>query len=251
MRRFGQQHWLRCCATVLLVCLGPVLPVHADAKIEAKELYASGEADYNLGDFEAALSNFEKAYKLARVPAILFNIAQCHRQLKRFERAASAYRSFIRMDPNNASVGKAQGLLAQVEAALEANQSTAKAPPLEQQPVKLGAARDDGNSPLTATTPQSEAQPVPAPPLMVVKQEKPAPPQASARQGLSQPALPAAPAIATSATSATSAPEATGSGSLVWWIVGGSALAAGVVAAVLVAGSSKTVNEPTSVFNGR
>ena len=50
-------------------------------KAKAKVLLDSGHMKYQLANFKDALVDYEAAFKLFQHPAILFNIAQCHRQL--------------------------------------------------------------------------------------------------------------------------------------------------------------------------
>src|SRR4051812_8543137 len=61
----------------------------------AKALFKEGETSYNLGQFDAALAKYTEAYKLKPLPGFLFNIAQCHKQLGQYERAAFFYGRFI------------------------------------------------------------------------------------------------------------------------------------------------------------
>src|SRR5258708_25381056 len=46
---------------------------------------------YDLAHFDESLKLFSETYKLRPLPAILFNIAQCHLQLGNFERPALFY----------------------------------------------------------------------------------------------------------------------------------------------------------------
>jgi tetratricopeptide (TPR) repeat protein len=53
-----------------------------DARTQAKALYQSGMAHYNLNEIREALKDFKEAYRLfPQEPVFLFNIAQCHRRL--------------------------------------------------------------------------------------------------------------------------------------------------------------------------
>src|SRR4051812_5477676 len=54
---------------------------------------------YDVGRFAEALEGFSKAYQLDPRPGILFNIAQCHRQLEDYESAAFAYRRYLAQYP--------------------------------------------------------------------------------------------------------------------------------------------------------
>lgn len=55
--------------------------------------------EYNLGYFGRALKDAEAAYRLDPLPALLFNLGQCHRALKHWERAEFFYRSYLRNNP--------------------------------------------------------------------------------------------------------------------------------------------------------
>jgi tetratricopeptide (TPR) repeat protein len=130
----------------------------------AASLYAEGQAEYNLGHFREALGKYEGAYKLKAVPALLFNIAQCHRQLGDMKSAASAYRAYLRntnkTDPHRA---KAESLLAEVEAAMKRQVRAQEAPP-------LGPAKVAGE--------EARAENKPAAPPPVVEAPKPTAPVA-------------------------------------------------------------------------
>jgi tetratricopeptide (TPR) repeat protein len=65
----------------------------------AHSQYEQGLQDYDLGRFKEALDEFSKAYELKALPGFLFNIAQCHRQMHNWERAAFFYRRFLDLSP--------------------------------------------------------------------------------------------------------------------------------------------------------
>lgn len=223
-------------ASVLLALALAFAPVaaRADARSDAKLAYNEAEAEYNLGNFDKALESFEQAYKLARVPAILFNIAQCHRQLNNLDRAASTYRSFIRLDPNNGAVPQARELLAQVEAALKAQQTAAKAAPLEQAPAKLTAPSDE-SVPLTQAERNAlaskQSASVPPPPMEAPKLPKSAPQTVASTS--SSPPPQTRPAAATGSTapagavSAGPAPEVKPSHTFTWVAAAGAVVGLG------------------------
>lgn len=98
---------------------------------QAKAAYREASAEYALGHYRDALAKFELAFKLKQLPGLLFNIAQCHRQLKQFEQAATTYRSFIRLDPQNPQVDRAKELLVQVDEAVRLQDRAQAAPPLD------------------------------------------------------------------------------------------------------------------------
>src|SRR5439155_1462257 len=69
----------------------------------ARAAARKGSSFYDLGKYSEALDSFETAYQRKAVPALLFNIAQCHRQLGHLEQAARVYKSYLRTDPPEAS----------------------------------------------------------------------------------------------------------------------------------------------------
>jgi tetratricopeptide (TPR) repeat protein len=67
---------------------------------EARRIHDGATASYKLGKFEEALTGYSAAYQLYPAPAFLFNIAQCHFQLKQWERAEFFFGGYLREVPN-------------------------------------------------------------------------------------------------------------------------------------------------------
>ncbi|HYI00750.1 tetratricopeptide repeat protein [Hyalangium sp.] len=96
----------------------------AEARAQARVKFNDGNAAYEQGDFRRALEAFEAAYELVPLSGFLFNVAQCHRQLGDFARAASSYRRYLALsekEPANAAMVKE--LIAEMDA--KAKQQTA------------------------------------------------------------------------------------------------------------------------------
>jgi len=140
-------------------------------RARAKAFYEKGEAEYNLGHFQGALKNYEEAYKIRSVPRLLFNIAQCHRQLGDMRSAVATYKAFLRTAAANDPGRKnAQALLGEVESALKKQESAQHAPPLDTAPKP-----DEPPSAEPTVTAEPAAKPEPpAEPKPV--EEKPAEP---------------------------------------------------------------------------
>jgi hypothetical protein len=134
--------------------------------------FRAGEALYALGHFREALEKFETAYKLKPVQGLLFNIAQCHRQLKQFELAVTTYRSFIRLAPENAQVEKAKALIEECEGALRAQAGAVSALPLDSGGTEPAAKK------IPIRVPPKEPAPPPPAPLVVVATPAAPPPEA-------------------------------------------------------------------------
>lgn len=82
---------------------------------DPKAIFADAQKDYQLGRFTEAIPKYERVFELTSHPSLLFNIAQCHRQLGNWERAAFFYDRYLSTAaapiPNEDT---ARGLLAEV-----------------------------------------------------------------------------------------------------------------------------------------
>ncbi len=101
----------------------------ADDLEAARASARKGQSLYELARYPEALEAFEAAYQKKPVPALLFNIAQCHRQLGHLEQAARVYRSYLRSDPPEAAAKQARELLATVEDAVSRQAQAMESPP--------------------------------------------------------------------------------------------------------------------------
>ncbi|WP_224242973.1 tetratricopeptide repeat protein [Hyalangium gracile] len=120
IRSRSERWWL---SVLLLVLWGLLAPLPAagaqltdEAKAQARVKYNDGNVAYEQGDFRKALASFNAAYQLAPLPGFLFNVAQCHRQLGAYERAAHFYRRYLSLsakEPANAPM--VRELIAEME----------------------------------------------------------------------------------------------------------------------------------------
>ncbi|PKN27546.1 MAG: hypothetical protein CVU65_02005 [Deltaproteobacteria bacterium HGW-Deltaproteobacteria-22] len=101
----------------MLLCLRVVaLPASAVASEDgAREHYEEAEKAYAIGRFEEALKHYLRSLEVRDVPALYFNIAQCHRQLKQWERALFFYRRFLSRSTDETQNAVAQKHIAAIE----------------------------------------------------------------------------------------------------------------------------------------
>ena len=59
-------------------------------------LFEQAEAKFNVGRFEEAVVDYQAAYDVEPLPAFLFNIGQCYRNLGNYERAQFFYAYEVR-----------------------------------------------------------------------------------------------------------------------------------------------------------
>ncbi|HEY3448282.1 MAG TPA: tetratricopeptide repeat protein [Myxococcales bacterium] len=88
----------RVLATALVLTSGA--QAAASPNLEAAEVAVdAAQRAYELGRFEDASIAYTSAYELCGLPALLFNLAQTHRQLKHYERAAFFYGRYLELQP--------------------------------------------------------------------------------------------------------------------------------------------------------
>lgn len=97
----------------------------------ARELYEQGASAYSAGNFEAAITAFERAYAVSGKAALLFNIAQAERLAgpEHCERALQAYQRFLREEPNASNVGEVDQRIGEMKACAEARRAAEQPPP--------------------------------------------------------------------------------------------------------------------------
>jgi hypothetical protein len=178
-------------ATLLVVALACSV-AHAEAAAEAKEHFSRGVKLYNLGHFQEAIPEFEKAYDLEPAPILLFNIAQSHRQNGNKDRALFFYRRYLEQEPNAAKRADVEQRMKELAESLEQENEQKQKPPTEVTPPPT-AAPQTGPQPAAATpTPvvaTGSAAPTGVPPWRIAVALGPAFVGFSGTQNVSAPVL--------------------------------------------------------------
>jgi tetratricopeptide (TPR) repeat protein len=151
-------------AAVALVVLA-ANAARADPESEAQEHFKRGVKLYNLGHFQEAIPEFEKAYDLDPQPILLFNIAQSHRQNGNKERALFFYRRYLEQEPNATKRADVEQRMKELSQSLEQENEQKQKPPTEVSPPPPG---------LKTASPQPTV-PAPVAPPPVVTAEPPPP----------------------------------------------------------------------------
>jgi tetratricopeptide (TPR) repeat protein len=99
----------------MLAVVGTALAEDAD-EMHAREQFRVGQTAYSRGEYAKALTAFSEAYGLQPAPGLLFNIAQCHRKLGNYERAAVFYRQYLELSPSSENSARVRALLTEVQA---------------------------------------------------------------------------------------------------------------------------------------
>jgi tetratricopeptide (TPR) repeat protein len=108
---------MRVLAAALVVTFATVRPAMADSPPEpaaveqGRQLAAKAARQYQDGRFLEALESYQRAYDVAPVPELLFNIGQCHFQLKSYEWAIFFYQGYLADRPQAANRALVQSLI--------------------------------------------------------------------------------------------------------------------------------------------
>ncbi len=108
----------RSCTVAIAVALS-FGNAHADPKQDAKPHVVAADHQYQLGRFSQALAEYSEAYELYATPPLLFNIAQCHRGLKNWERAIFFFDGYLAARPEAANRKVVEDLIAEAQAELD------------------------------------------------------------------------------------------------------------------------------------
>jgi tetratricopeptide (TPR) repeat protein len=82
----------------------------------ARSLAEQSIIEYEAGDFDKALADAQRAYELDPIPGILFNLGQCHRALRHWDRAEFFYRGYLRKKPEAKNRDSVIALIAEMQA---------------------------------------------------------------------------------------------------------------------------------------
>jgi tetratricopeptide (TPR) repeat protein len=160
-----------CFGLILSTSVSAASHKHDDRGTKAQAALTRATKAYSSGRFDEALKLYSEAYNLGPQPGLLFNIAQCYRQVSDYETALIYYRRYRNEARLSASDVR---VLENIVAEVEANQADR----VEQQ--RLNAARPRGN-PLR-TPPDSVVRPavkVEEPQRSLLTQSLSAPPPTS------------------------------------------------------------------------
>jgi len=103
---------------------------------EARTAFEKGDAAYNLGRFDEAVTWFTKAYEIWPVPDFLYNIAQSYRQAGNCKQALFSYRRYLSLKDKDKEAplskkerAEIERLIKEVDACAAKAESSASKPP--------------------------------------------------------------------------------------------------------------------------
>jgi tetratricopeptide (TPR) repeat protein len=105
---------------------------------EVRQLVHDSIREYNAGDFDLALRDAKRAYEISGLPALLYNLGQCHRALGHWKEAIFYYRGYLRERHDAANREEVIGILQELavkESAAQHGAALPAAPPPAPAPV--------------------------------------------------------------------------------------------------------------------
>jgi tetratricopeptide (TPR) repeat protein len=150
----------RCVQLVVVLAAFLVAAAQAGAdttaqKRVAEEAYQQGKSLYDVGDYGKALDAFKRAYLAYAEPSLLFNMAQCNRQLGNKQEAINLYKSFLRNMPDATNAAEVKRLIGELELGLANDKHPAETHPQAHEPSTIA-----GSTPQVSTSrPQAPAGP--------------------------------------------------------------------------------------------
>jgi tetratricopeptide (TPR) repeat protein len=116
---------------------------------KAKVLFEEGQRLYNIGEIDAALFKYKESYLTFSDPILLFNIAQCQRQLEQHEDAIRAYKVFLREAPETPYRAEVEQIVASLEEILRQKAEAERVTPAINPPLSRASEPAEPEKPKT------------------------------------------------------------------------------------------------------
>jgi tetratricopeptide (TPR) repeat protein len=148
---------------VLLAALAtPAAAGSSGDRSRARLIFREAQQHYKLAEYQEALDGFKETYRILEDPTLLFNIAQCYRQLNKKEEAIRFYRTYLHDAPNVTNRANVEEIIASLDKAVREEARAREAPP-------QSTIEQPGTAPPPGTTTPAPEQP--APPSVVATPE--------------------------------------------------------------------------------
>jgi len=103
-------------------------------KQEARQHYEKATRAYDVGKYQEAIEEYQKAYEIGADPPMLYNIAQAYRLSDQPAEALRMYRRYLQRAPNAKNREDVEHKIADLEKLLEDRKKATAAPPPAQPP---------------------------------------------------------------------------------------------------------------------
>jgi tetratricopeptide (TPR) repeat protein len=141
---------------LLALLVSRIAVAQEDKTKEAAAKYESGMAHYHLGEWDAAINDWQAGFRARPRPEFLYNIAQAYRAARRPERALQFYQSYLTMQPDAPNADAVRRIMEQLRRDIAQHPSQ----PKEGEAQSSGA--PPSPSPSAQSSPPAEASVAPA-----------------------------------------------------------------------------------------
>ena len=131
-------------------------------KLEMKQLYERATRAYDVGKYNEAIEEYQKAYEIGGDPPMLYNIAQAYRLNDQPTEALRFYRRYLQRAPNARNREDVERKIAELEKSVEDRRKAAAAVTPPPAPVTPTAPAPVVVAPTPATTPAPATTPTDA-----------------------------------------------------------------------------------------
>jgi len=139
-------------------------------------LFERAQASFNQGRFDEARADYQAAYDAEPLPAFLFNIAQCYRNMGDYERAQLYFHRYTLRDPRGPNRQAAERLAAEMSKLAEARRNELEAKSPNDEPAAAPSSPAAVTPPTVTTPPDPAAGKRQSPALLVARDNgQPAP----------------------------------------------------------------------------
>jgi tetratricopeptide (TPR) repeat protein len=175
-------------AALVLALASPALGADS-ATEQARQHYEIGTQQYDLGHWDDAIREFEKAYELRPDPSFLYNLAQAYRRKGDARRALDLYKNYLAKVPKAPQrpeiEGRINSLQKQIEEAAPAQparpalEPTVTSPELPTSPADVPAPTEASATSSPQVSPEPAALPATSPVAPPARRSSQAPPAAT------------------------------------------------------------------------
>jgi len=96
------------------------------ATVQARNLFEDAQKQFDLGNWDAAVAGFSKAYELRPDPTFLYNMAQAYRRAGNTRRAIDLYKNYLIKSPKSPQRAEVEEKLKALQRQLDAEDKEAK-----------------------------------------------------------------------------------------------------------------------------
>lgn len=139
---------------------------------QARQHYEDATKHYDLGHWDEAITEYEKAYELRPDPSFLYNLAQVHRRKGDAKKALDLYKNYLRKEPKSPQREEVEEKIAALQKQIDEAAAKPAVAPVEPVPALPAASAGIATAgpgsvvqpePPTPTTTPAPVAPLPAP----------------------------------------------------------------------------------------